>query len=240
MMKSEYPSISYAIPVCNEHIELKTLLNQLNDFVDIHDQIVIQKDTSNVTIEVSEVIEEFKLKCNCEFDVIEFPLRNDFASFKNNLKSYCRKEYIFQIDADETLGDGLLMNLPSLLLQNNETDLFFLPRINIVKGLTVDYAESQHWNLRRMNFPIENEFNEYVVNFPDRQARLFKNKPEIKWRNKVHEVIVGHKNFIDMASSFHELEPEQVQAWCLIHIKSLERQQRQNEKYSKIMTNIYE
>lgn len=239
-MNSNYPSISYAIPVCNEHFELERLLNQLNDFVDNHDQIVIQKDHDNVTEEVISVIDKFSEICKCELDVVEFPLKNDFASFKNNLKFHCTKDYVFQIDADEFLGDGLLMNLPTLLNDNSNTDLFFLPRINIVKGVTVSYANDQHWSITRMNFPIATEFNEYVINFPDRQARLFKNKPEIKWRNKVHEVITGHKNFIDMASSFHELDPEQVQAWCLLHIKDFERQKRQNEKYSKIMTNIYE
>ena len=237
-MNSNYPSISYAIPVCNEHEELERLLNQLNDFVDTHDQIVIQKDLDNVTEEVLAVIDKFE--CKCELDVITFPLRNNFAEFKNHLKTFCRKDYVFQIDADEFLGDGLLMNLPTLLADNENTDLFFLPRINIVKGVTVSYANEQHWSITKMDFPIATEFNEYVINFPDRQARLFKNKPEIKWRNKVHEVIIGHKNFIDMAAGFHELDPEQVQAWCLLHIKDFERQKNQNEKYSKIMTNIYE
>ena len=34
-----------------------------------------------------------------------FDLNGDFASFKNNGKSYCTKEWIFQIDADETLSE---------------------------------------------------------------------------------------------------------------------------------------
>lgn len=239
-MKSKYPHISYAIPVCNEHMELETLLNQLNEWVDTHDQIIIQKDHDNVTEDVVSVIDEFGLKCKCEFDVISFPLRNDFASFKNHLKLYCSKDYVFQIDADEILGDSLLMDLPVLLYDNPDTDLFFLPRINIVKGLTIEYAESQHWQLRKTDFPIATELNEYVVNFPDRQARLFKNKPEIKWRNRVHEVVTGHKSYIDMASGMRELDPEQIQSWCLIHIKDLDRQIKQNEKYSRIIKSSYE
>lgn len=31
------------------------------------------------------------------------------------------------------------------------------------------------------------------VNFPDYQARIYRNDPEIKWVNKVHEVITGAK-----------------------------------------------
>lgn len=239
-MKNKYPHISYAIPVCNEHRELEKLLSQLNEWVDTHDQIIIQKDHDNVTEEVVQVIDEFSSDCKCEFDVISFPLRNDFAAFKNHLKIYCSKDYVFQIDADETLGDSLLMDLPVLLYDNPDTDLFFLPRINIVKGLTAEYAESQNWQLRKIDFPIAQEMGEYVINFPDRQARLFKNKPEIKWRNRVHEVVTGHKSYIDMASGMSELDSEQIQSWCLIHIKDLDRQIKQNEKYSRIIKSSYE
>jgi hypothetical protein len=234
---SNYPSISYAITVCNEHEELELLLNQLNDFVDVHNQIVIQSDEGNTTEQVFQVIDWFRENCKCEFDFVQWPLKNDFAQFKNNLKSHCRKDYIFQIDADELLGDGLCMNIHSLLAENGDNDVYFIPRINIVKGLTREYAESQNWNVRQIDFPVATEYNEYVVNFPDRQARLFKNKPEIKWRNKVHEVIIGHKSYIDMAQGFHDLDPEQVQAWCLIHIKGFDRQVKQNEKYSQITRN---
>lgn len=239
-MNNNYPYISYAIPVCNEHMELERLLTQLNDWVASNDQIVIQKDQDNVTDEVITVIDNFKDVCKCQLDIISFSLRNDFASFKNNLKTHCNKDYVFQIDADETLGDSLLMDLPVLLYDNPDTDLFFLPRINIVKGLTIEYAESQHWQLRKSDFPIAKKLNEYVVNFPDRQARLFKNKPEIKWRNRVHEVITGHKSYIDMASGISELDPDQIESWCLIHIKDLDRQVKQNEKYSRIIKSSYE
>ena len=30
---------------------------------------------------------------------------------------------------------------------------------------------------------------------PDYQTRILRNLPEIKWHNKVHEVIKGHKKF---------------------------------------------
>lgn len=237
---NKYPQISYAIPVCNEHAELETLLTQLNDWVDTHDQIIIQKDHDNVTQEVISVIDEFKDQCKCEFDVISFPLRNDFAAFKNHLKSYCRKDYVFQIDADEALGDSLLKDLHVLLYDNSDTDLFFLPRINIVTGLTTEYAESQHWQTKYIEFPISAQYNEPIVNFPDRQSRLFKNKPEIKWRNRVHEVITGHKTFIDMAAGLRDLDPDQIQSWCLLHVKSFDRQVKQNEKYKTLSLKQYE
>jgi hypothetical protein len=240
MMQIEYPTISYAIPVCNEHAELKELLIQLNQFIDRHDQIIIQADEGNTTEEVYQVIDWFREVCRAEFDFVQWPLKNDFAQFKNNLKWHCRKDYVFQIDADELLGDGLCMNIHSLLTENGDNELYFIPRINIVKGLTQEYAESQQWNVRNIEFPIAVEHNEPAVNFPDRQARLFKNKPEIKWRNRVHEVVVGHKSYIDMAQGLHDLDPDQIQAWSLIHIKDLDRQKKQNEKYSRIIKSSYE
>ena len=36
--------ISYAIPVCNEHIELEKLLNFLESHIDEEDEIVVQCD----------------------------------------------------------------------------------------------------------------------------------------------------------------------------------------------------
>lgn len=240
MKRSEYPNISYAIPVCDEHVELAMLLNQLNAWIDESDQIVVQTDTGKVTKEVLSVIDEFAGICKSEFKTISFKLNNDFAAFKNNLKSHCTGRYVFQIDADELLGDSLLMNLPVFLHDNSEIDLFYIPRINIVEGITEEYAHSQHWNLQKIEFPIASELNEHVINFPDRQARLFKNLPEIKWRNRVHEVITGHKSYVDMASGLRELDAAQIQSWCLVHIKEIERQVKQNEAYSQILKNQYD
>jgi len=231
----QYPSISYAIPVCNEHEELKRLLIQLNDFIDHHDQIIIQSDEGNTTEQVFQVIDWFREVCKCEFDFIQWPLNNHFAQFKNNLKSHCSKDYVFQIDADEYLGDGLCMNIHSLIGENGDNELYLLPRINIVKGLTDEYARSQYWNIQRIDFPVALEYNESVVNFPDRQARLFKNIPEIKWQNRVHEQLVGFKSYIDFAQDINHLDPDQIEAWSLIHVKELARQKTQNEKYSNII-----
>jgi cellulose synthase/poly-beta-1,6-N-acetylglucosamine synthase-like glycosyltransferase len=235
--EKEYPNVSYAITVCNEHEELKRLLVSLNDFVDRKDQVVIQCDAGNTTEQVYQVIDWYRERCRGEFDFIQIPLNNDFASFKNNLKSHCRKEYVFQIDADEMLGDGLLMHLPLLLKENPDVDVFFLPRINIVNGLTESYAKEQNWNVQTMPFPIAEKYGYKVVNYPDIQARLMKNLPEIKWKYKVHEQLVGwksHSNMGQMQIDEH-FDIEDVQNWCLIHIKDIDRQKRQNEFYNALI-----
>jgi len=230
-------TISYCIPVCNEHDELDSLLTQLNQFVDDSDEIVIQFDQGNTTDEVKQVVKVFETACSCELKIIEYALNKDFASFKNNLKKNCTKQYVFQIDADELLGDGLLMHIKLLLSENTDTDLFWLPRINIVKGLTPEYAISQRWNVtNNLQFPIAKEYDYHVVNFPDLQARLMKNKPEICWENAVHEVIKNHKSSARLFNYEHDqdIDPKATQDWCIIHIKALERQRRQNEFYQTI------
>ena len=96
-------NISYAIPVCNEHIELKLLLLFLLQKIDENDEIVIQCDQGNTTPEVYKTLDTCKNlqpEGLNQIKIIEFPLNGDFASFKNNLKDNCEKEWIFQNDAD--------------------------------------------------------------------------------------------------------------------------------------------
>jgi hypothetical protein len=75
------PSISYAITAHNEHIELDRLLEQLDRNIQDIDEVVIQLDITT-TPEVKEVCYKYPA-----FTLIQFPLNNDFASFKNNHKN---------------------------------------------------------------------------------------------------------------------------------------------------------
>jgi predicted metal-dependent HD superfamily phosphohydrolase len=66
------------------------------------------------------------------------------------------------------------------------------------------------------------------VNFPDYQARIFRNSPEIKWVRAVHEHITGCKTYA-------HLPPQE--ELSLYHHKTIDKQEKQNELYSKILTN---
>jgi hypothetical protein len=55
--------------------------------------------------------------------------------------------------------------------------------------------------------------------------RIYKNNPEIKWENKVHEVLGGYKTM-----SYLPIDEE----WCLLHPKTIERQEKQNEYYGTL------
>ena len=204
-------SISYAIPVCNEYRELDKLLSLLLEYKRQQDEIVVQCDLGNTTKEVYEVVEKYKPNIK----VIEFPLKGNFAAFKNNLKANCVGAWIFQIDADELLHEEFLKQLPQILRDNPTVELFCLPRINTVEGLTQEHIIKWGWNVNDKGW----------INFPDVQTRIIQNSPKIQWIGKVHEVIYGHRS--------HAVLPIQ-EEYCILHHKHIRRQEIQNTLYSII------
>jgi glycosyltransferase involved in cell wall biosynthesis len=203
--------ISYAIPVCNEHIEVNRLINFLLEYKQSQDEIVVQCDQGNTTKEVYEVLSNFGDKIK----VCQIPLNRDFAFFKNTLKSHCTGEWIFQIDADEMLSTWLMQNIHTILQDNPTIHLFCVPRINTVDGLTQDHIDMWKWHVNHNGW----------VNFPDYQTRIIQNSPKIKWVGKVHEIIYGYQN--------HALLPID-EEYCILHHKHIKRQEEQNTLYSKI------
>jgi len=203
--------ISYAIPVHNEYEEIDRLLEHLLKHKKEADEIVVQCDEGNTTGNVYKVLDKYKDKVH----IIEFPLNRDFANFKNNLKNHCTGDWIFQIDADELPDEYLINTLPSILKNNPNTEVFWVPRINTVQGITREHIKKWGWNMD----------NDGRINFPDYQCRILQNTPTIQWISKVHEVLYGHKNQTQLPSN---------DEFCLIHPKSIERQEHQNKLYSII------
>ena len=207
--------ISYAIPVCNEHIELEKLLNFLQSHIDKEDQIVVQCDEGNTTPEVEKVLDKADHDLRHQLEIIYFPLKGDFASFKNNLKENCTGDWIFQIDADELPTYHLIRNLKEILKLNPTTEMFMVPRVNTVKGLTQEHITKWGWRVTKEGW----------VNWPDYQTRILQNVSHIKWENKVHEVLLGHKT-----QSALPAEEE----WCLYHHKHIDKQEEQNNFYDTL------
>ena len=201
--------ISYAIPVCNEHDELRRLLTLLVENKREEDEIVVQADQGNTTNLVYGVLHDFITKIK----LLEFPLKGNFGAFKNNLKSHCTGEWIFQIDADETLHPEFIQNLHLFLQENPYTEVFLLARINTVEGLTDEHIKVWRWNVNEKGW----------VNFPDWQPRILQNSPKIQWVNKVHEVLTGHTKY-----GFFPIDGE----YCILHHKTIQRQEKQNTLYS--------
>ena len=203
--------ISYAIPVCNEHVELEELLSFLIEHIDEDDEIVVQCDQGNTTDKVYQVLDTYTEHIR----VIHFSLKGDFASFKNNLKNHCTGDWIFQIDADELPTHYLIRNLKSLLELNPTTEMFLVPRVNTVEGLTQEHINKWRWNVNEKGW----------VNWPDYQTRIIQNSQKIKWQNKVHEQIVG-------ISTQGALPMEE--EWCIYHPKNIKKQETQNSFYDSL------
>ncbi len=206
-------TISYAITVCNELDEITKLLNFLQTHIRKEDEIVIQYDETSVTDEVMDYLKLMN-SMHENHKVIGFPLNKDFASFKNNLKSHCTKDYIFQIDADEIPHEFLVEYLGQIL-QENPVDIVFVPRVNTVEGLTQEHIDKWKWNVNEKGW----------VNWPDYQTRIYKNTEDVTWMNKVHERITGYDTFSNFPSE---------ERWSLYHHKQIDRQEKQNEFYETI------
>ena len=200
--------ISYAITAHNEAEELNRLLKQLTEAKESGDEILVQLD-DKATDKVKFVVDSHPIKS------ITFPLNNDFAAFKNNLKDNCTGEYIFFIDADEYLSEHLLKLLKQVLESNSQVDCYGVPRVNTVKGLTEEHIKKWGWVVK-----------DDKINWPDYQTRICKNVPHIKWVGKVHERLEGWQ----VSSVF----PADFEDWALYHPKTIERQEQQNNYYNTL------
>ena len=207
-------TVSWAITACNEHEELDRLLTQLHTNINDGDEIVVQLD-KNTTKDVHNIVNHYKNQdTRFEFEIIEYPLNKDFASFKNNLKSKCYKDWIFFIDADEYLSNGLINNIHDVLnINKGLVDIIAVPRINTVDGLTREHIDKWKWFVDEKGY----------VNYPDYQTRICFNKPEIQWVNKVHERLNGWKTIANLPAGYD-----------LIHPKTIKRQEQQNNFYGTL------
>ncbi len=204
--------ISFAITVCNELEEIKTLLPFLLENKRKEDEIVILFDEKNGDPNILEFLVKYNNLPNVQtWRGLDF--EKDFAEWKNKLNSYCTGDYIFQLDADELISEYMIKNISEIIEVNQEVDLFFVPRINTVKGITEEHIKKWRWNLDSNG----------RVNYPDYQGRIYKS--HLKWDGKVHERIVGAK--------YYSLLPTE-EEYSLTHHKTIERQEKQNNLYSSL------
>ena len=208
-------NITYAVTVCNELEEITKLVDFLKDKIDKDDEILIQYDEDSATDAIKNYLKIVSQLHNSNIKVIGFPLNKDFASYKNNLKNHANGMFIFQIDADEMPSEYLVENLQFFLESNKEVDLFFVPRINTVEGLTKEHIQKWRWKVDENGW----------INFPDYQTRIYRRTSEIEWQGNVHERIVGYNTLSVLP---------QEEEYCLYHHKQIERQEKQNDYYDTI------
>jgi glycosyltransferase involved in cell wall biosynthesis len=219
--------ISYGITVYNEYKELDNLLYHLSKHIREEDEVVVTRDISKVGDKsimqddfyaLEKVLEKYEYNTFFEprqLKVTTFEFRKDFSKLKNYTKEHCSGDYIFHIDADEIPNEILLKQLPEIL-EINDTDLVWVPRINIVNGITEFHMNLWKWRQTEQGW----------INFPDYQARIFRNTEDIKWVKPVHEVIDG-------AKTYSHLPPHE--ELTLKHEKDIVRQEVQNKLYDQII-----
>jgi glycosyltransferase involved in cell wall biosynthesis len=213
--------ISYAITVCNEFLEIQRLITFLLKNKRSQDEIIVQmdlnlEDLKNQPEDKNQVFAYImKHQEQGHIKVVLCPLNGHFADFKNHLTAQCTGDYIFQIDADEYPSEDLIQALPEILELNPEMDIYLVPRVNTVEGLTPEHIAKWGWNVTDTGW----------VNWPDFQWRIWRNVPEIKWVNKVHERLDGFKTYTVLPD---------VEYFALYHPKTIEKQEKQNNYYDTL------
>ena len=200
--------ISFGITVYNEHEELNKLLNILVNKIDDEDEIVICVDGNDN--DVKDVIDKYSIDSR----VVDYKRKLDgnFAEHKNSVIEKSTGDYIFHIDADEYPHETLLLQLKPILEVNDNVDLIWIPRVNTVEGFTQTDVRRYGWRMTENNW----------VNYPDYQARFFRNDKSIRWTRPLHELITGCKTYAHLPP--HE-------ELSLYHPKTREKQIQQNNFY---------
>ena len=204
--------ICYKILTHNETDSLEKLLDFLFENIKETDHIIVDDDFSDSP--TRKILSKY-VESN-QYDYFQNKLEDDFSKQHNYADSLVRDEfdYIFSIDADELPNKWLIENIHEIL-ESNDIDLIWVPRINTVEGITEEYIQQWGWRVNEKGW----------VNFPDYQGRIYKNDESINWENPVHEIVTGAKKV-----SHFPTEEE----FCLYHPKDIQRQVKQNELYSKI------
>ena len=201
--------ISYGITVHNEAEELERLLGKLLISIDEEDEVVICVDGDDIG--VKDVVELYSIDSR----VIHYDrkLDKDFSAQKNSVIEKSSGDYIFHIDADEYPNEILIQQLKEILTIN-DVDLIWIPRVNTVDGYTQEDVQKWGWRVTENNW----------INYPDYQARVFRNHKDIRWTRPLHEYITGCKTYA-------HLPPQE--ELSLYHPKTKEKQEQQNKFYNQ-------
>ena len=204
--------ISYAILTHNEDDYIENLLSFLIKNKQPEDEIVVVDDYSTNKL-TQEILSKYK-----DFIILEYNKFENEEQQRTYLESLCTGDYIFVFDADETIHETFIKMLPQLLEANPEVEMYYVPRVNTVEGLTQEHIQKWKWNVNEKGW----------VNFPDYQMRLHKNLPHIKWEGFLHSKMVGFDK--------HVMLPAE-ELYSILHYKKIDRQEQQNNQYDKIEAN---
>ena len=202
--------ISYSILVHNEDETFEKLLQRLIEYKQPQDEIVVLDDYSDN--EKTKAILDYYHSTD-DIRLEQRNLLHDFASQKNYLKNMCTGDYSFNLDADEMISHWFMKEIHGIL-EGNEVDLIYLPRINTVDGITEQHCRMYGYQINEKGW----------INYPDWQGRIFRNRPNIRWEKPVHEQLTGFQTYAHLPME---------QKYSITHPKTIERQVEQNRFYNE-------
>ena len=203
--------LSYLVTCHNETDSLEKLLSKLVQNKKDNHEIVLLDDYSDNPKTV-EIIQRFKDKVNFQ----QHKLERNYGAHKNYGIGLCKGEWVFQLDGDEVPTDTLIENIDAILESNDTNEVIWLPRLNYFIGVTNEDVQIWGWRLY-----------DGMINFPDYQSRLYRNKPHIRYERRLHEKVEGFKTYVFI--------PPQKDI-AIIHEKTIEKQRQTNLNYNKLFT----
>ena len=199
------PDVKYSVCMITYNDEecIRDTMENVSPYL-VDDFVITDGGSTDKTI---DIIKEYNI------NLLHKKWADNFEIQKNNSLEHATQEWRIWIDADETYEPIFWNQLVWYIrdAQQREVDCINVPRINIVHGLTPQFAEENAWNISYFNW----------VNYPDYQQRVFKS--HCKFAGRTHERIINVKK-----------DAALVGVHCK-HPKTLERQiagiQREKDQY---------
>ena len=179
--------ISFLVTVHNEgDNDFGILMEQLFEYLQDNpkDEIIILDDFSD-NKETIDIINRYVYSdpniTSPTFNIkhIQHSLNLDFGNHKRHGSEQCKGDFVFQIDADEYFAEDLLYGLKDLVEENPDVELFLVPRINIIRGLTKEHLKRYPWDISK------------ISGLGDGSAVMDQDSEEFKFLNEYNKI----KNF---------------------------------------------
>ncbi len=199
--------------LCHNEPEIFSLIEYVKKHKKSDDKIAVLYDPS--TEEYTKKLKQASVK------LIIHKLNHSYADHRNYVLQFIKTNWIFMMDADETLTELLIDNVHTIIENMRVAEVIGLFRRNIFKGATA-------WDCLRYGWDIKDGAIQWAKG--DVQYRLFRTNKGLKFVGDVHEMldIMNGKYKVMLAPKDHQL--------AIIHNKTIEQQRACNDRYNQKYT----